>query len=63
MAGNAIRHGLYVEPTLVDSVDFWEKREAERHPPQVILRNLEDAEIMEDYFDRSDELAGFFEID
>ena len=62
MAGNAIRHGSYVEPTLVDSVDFWEEQEAELNQPKVILRGLYELEIMPDYFTRQIGLDGLFGI-
>ena len=59
MAGNAIRHGTYVEPTLVDSVDFWESREAERYPPVKIMGELQ-TKPHSDYFDRFDRIGGLF---
>lgn len=60
MAGNAIRHGTYVEPTLVDSVDFWEEVEAVRNPPGRILTLSERDDLMDDYFDRFETIDSLF---
>ena len=61
MAGNAIRHGTYVEPTLVDSVDLWEAREATDNPPRrIVTFGPDEYYDIGDYFIRRELLSGLF---